>query len=197
MIKLFVKGNLSERHRITVRDQRGQILYLIEGHWGRKDDIINLYQLNGKLILQAKQIKLSPLPVFDLFAKGYKIGTIRKHPGLFGLRDSFFTIHPQKWVIAGDFEELYFTAHKENKLVMECEKIIKNGQEIFFLEVANRADIPLSSLLTVLLDHYARRSDEESHYKELSHGDFDFGFLSHTQHVMNIIDQEYICTKTR
>lgn len=194
MIEIFVKGNVRNRQRMTVRDNRGQILYLLEGQWGRKDDIIDLYQLNGELVLQARQMKMSPLPVFDLYDHLAKIGTIRKHPGLFGLRDSFFTIHPQKWVVAGDFEDLYFTVHKDNHLVMECEKIIKNNCDIFFLEIENEEDIPLSSLLTVLLDHYARKNDEETYYEELSQGDFDFGFLSHTRHQPS---KKYVYTKTR
>lgn len=197
MIQLFVKENKNEPHRMTVRDTRGQILYLIKGRWGRKDDSITLSELDGSLILQAKQVRMSPFPIFELFDHQDKIGIIRKHPGLFGLRDSFFTIHPQKWVIAGDFEELYFTAHQNNQLIMECEKILKDDREMFLLYVEKEEDIPLSSLLTVILDHYARKKDEEEYYQELRQGDLDLGFLSHSNYSVLYSNKKHISTKTR
>src|SRR5699024_3694723 len=127
MVKLFIKENKTNNQRMTVRDDRGQILYLIEGRWGRKGDIITLQALGTENHLTAKQNKLSPLPTFDLSNQDEKLGYIRKYPGLFGISDSYFTVQPNQWVITGDFEELYFTAHYKNELVMECEKIQKNS----------------------------------------------------------------------
>lgn len=178
MMQLFIKENQRNKHRMTVRDDRGQILYLIEGHWGRKDDIVTLQALDSEAYLSAKQSKLSPLPTFELTTQDEKIGIVRKHPGLFGIRDSYFTVHPHKWVITGDFEELYFTAYYENDLIMECEKIQKNSCNYFELIVENDEDVPLCSLITVLLDHYSRKKQEEERTEMSEEDVYDLGFFN-------------------
>ena len=178
MRQLFIKENQRNNQRLTVRDTRGQILYLIEGRWGRKDDIVSLQTIQGTECLQAKQVKLSPLPIFEITAQDENVGVIRKHPGLFGIRDSYFTLHPHRWVITGDFEELYFTAYKNNDLIMECEKIQKNSSDYFELVVEQDEDIQLCSLITVLLDHYARKKNEEEQADCPADDAYNLGFLN-------------------
>ncbi|HIZ71577.1 MAG TPA: hypothetical protein H9808_07440 [Candidatus Atopostipes pullistercoris] len=178
MRQLFIKQNQQNNQRLTVRDTRGQILYLIEGRWGRKDDIVSLQTIHGKECLQAKQVKLSPLPIFEVTAQNEDIGVIRKHPGLFGIRDSYFTLHPHHWVITGDFEELYFTAYNNNDLIMECEKIQRNSSDYFELIVEQDDDIQLCSLITVLLDHYARKKKEEEQADCPADDAYNLGFMN-------------------
>lgn len=178
MIQLFIYNKPTDKKHLTVRDTRGQILYLIEGSWGRKDDLLTLSTLQGELLLSAKQNKLSPLPNFDLTAQGEKVGTIRKHPGLFGIRDSFFTVHPQEWMVTGDFEELYFTIHQDNHLLGECEKLMTKGSDIFSLQLENEEDAPLGSLLTALLDHYSRKHTEDDEFEEFYQANYRLGFLN-------------------
>ena len=176
MIQLFIKESHQNNQRLTVRDNRGQILYIIEGRWGRKDDLMTLHALGSDQYIKAKQSKLSPLPTFELSTEKEKIGTIRKHPGLFGIRDSYFTVHPLEWIITGDFEELYFTAYYKNDLIMECEKITKNTCNYFELFVTEAEDVPLCSLITALLDHYVRGKQED--LDDTSEITYDLGFLN-------------------
>lgn len=182
MVKLFIKENKTNNQRMTVRDDRGQILYLIEGRWGRKDDIVTLSALGTEDYLTAKQNKLSPLPTFDLNNQDEKLGHIRKHHGLFGIRDSYFTVSPHQWIITGDFEELYFTAHHKNELIMECEKVQKNNCDYFELIVMNEDDVPLCALITVLLDHYVRRKKEEERTDSFEEESYNLGFLNNFHH---------------
>lgn len=181
MKQLFIKENQTNNQRMTVRDDRGQILYLIEGRWGRKDDMVTLQALNSDQFLRAKQNKLSPLPLFDLCTQDEKLGVIRKHPGLFGIRDSYFTVHPYEWVITGDFEELYFTAHHKNELIMECEKIHMNRCDYFEVLVENEEDVPLCALITVLLDHYSRKKQEEQQMDFVEERTHHLGFSNNIQ----------------
>lgn|SRR5699024_2137741 len=197
MRQLFIKENQRNNQRMTVRDTRGQILYLIEGRWGRKDDIITLRTLKGKEYLRAKQSKLSPLPVFEITAQSEKIGIIRKHPGLFGIRDSYFTLHPHKWIITGDFEDLYFTAYYNNDLIMECEKIQKNSCDYFELLVENDEDVPLCSLITVLLDHYSRKKKEEEQTEISSEDAYNLGFLNNISCSIQYVSENHHTMKTR
>lgn len=197
MIRLFVKENKGDSHRLTVRDDNGQILYLIEGYWGRKNDIINLFSLQGDLILQAKQINFSPFFQFELFQAKEKIGTIRKHPGFFGLRDAFFTIQPQNWLIKGDFEKLYFEVFKEEQRIMTATKMISNANYLFSLKIKKEEDLALASLVTVLLDHYSREKGTFENYDELEQNGYNLGFLNYKSYPNFSINKEKILKKTR
>lgn len=197
MIRLFIKENKGCRHRLTVQDESGQILFLIEGYWGRKNDIISLFSLHGDLILQAKQINLSPFFQFELCQANEKIGTIRKHPGFFGLRDAFFTIQPQNWLIKGDFEKLYFEVFKEEKKIMTATKMIGNANFLFSLNIKKGEDLVLASLITVLLDHYSRDKGTVDSYDELEQNGYNLGFLNYQSYPNFYFNQEKILKKTR
>lgn len=197
MIRLLVKENKMDKHRLTVRDDSGQILFLIEGRWGRKNDIINLFDIHGDLILQAKQINLSPFFQFELFQARNKIGTIRKHPGFFGLRDAFFTIQPQNWLIKGDFEELYFEVFKEEKMIMTATKMISNANFLFSLYIKQDEDFALASLVTVLLDHYSREKDAIDNFEELEQNGYNLGFLNYKSYPNFYFNKEKLLKKTR
>lgn len=197
MIRLFVKENKVDSHRLTVQDSNGQILYLIEDYWGRKDDIINLFNIQGDLILQAKQINLSPFFQFDLFQAQEKIGTIRKHPGFFGLRDAFFTIQPQSWLIKGDFENLYFEVFKEEKIILTVRKLLNNANYLYSLNIKKDEDLALASLITGLLDHYSRKKGTAEDYEELEQSEYNLGFLNYKSYPNFYINKEKILKKTR
>ncbi len=197
MIRLFVKENKGDKHRLTVRENNGQILFLIEGRWGRKNDTINLFSLHGDLILQAKQINLSPFFQFELFQTSEKIGTIRKHPGFFGLRDAFFTIQPQNWLVKGDFEELYFEVFKDDKIIMTATRMCSSANYLFSVMVKNEEDLALASLLTVLLDHYSRDKGAVDTVDELAQNNYNLGFLNYQSYPNFYFNQEKILKKTR
>lgn len=197
MIRLFVKENKGEKHRLTVHDENGQILILIEGRWGRKNDSINLSNLHGDLILQAKQINFSPFFQFELLQAGEKVGTIRKHPGFFGLRDAFFTIQPQNWLIKGDFEKLDFQAFREDEKIWTVTKINSRGNYLFSLTIKKEEDSALAALVTVLLDHYSRDKDTVESYEELEQNGYNLGFLNYQSYPHFYINQHRLLKKTR
>lgn len=183
MIQLFIKESTRNNQRMTVRDDRGQIIYIIEGRWGRKNDITSIYELNGDLIMSVKQTKSTPLPVFQLYTKDKDIASIRKHPGLFGLRDSYFTIHPLNWTVTGDFEELYFTVHNnDQELIMECEKEIFSGYTVYELQIDKDAHAPACALLATLFDPHSRNKSEDEQRSEFTESNYDFGFNAFELH---------------
>ena len=177
MMKLFIKENIKNNQRMSVRDSRGQIVYIIEGRWGRKKDKMSIYETNGTHILSMVQVKGSPIPVFELREEKKHIGTMRKHPGLFGIRDSYFTLHPHKWIITGDFEDLYFTTHKENELIMECEKDANHGLTVYEVDIKYEEDAPLSALITTLFDHYSRRRVDNKEPDNIFRDNYELGFF--------------------
>ncbi len=177
MIQLFIKESTRNSQRMTVRDDRGQILYIIEGRWGRKNDVTSIYTFDGDLIMSVKQTKNTPFPIFKLKdSDGESMATMRKHPGLFGIRDSYFTIQPLDWVVKGDFEELYFTVYKEKQFIMECEKDIYNNYTVYELSIQNEEDAPLCALISILFDPHARNKVEDEQNESYEKSDYDFGF---------------------
>ena len=178
MIPLFIKQHNKNNQRITVRDNRGQILYIIERRWGRKNDIVSLYNLEGDLLISVKQTKQTPFPVFTIRAEQEEIGTMRKHPGLFGIRDSYFSLYPHEWMVTGDFEEAYYTVTKENELIMECEKDLYQQYAIYNLMVDKEENIPLCAIISTLFDPYSRIKGDQEDTDTLADSDYDLGFNS-------------------
>lgn len=197
MIQLFINQDKKESHRFTVRDKQGQILFLIQGNWGREGDSVNLFSLDANLLLQAKQVNMSPFFKFDLFHKQKKLGAFRKHPGFFGLRDAFFTVQPYDWIIRGDFEKLDFTAFEKEQEIFKVSKLLKYGNALYSLKVKREEDIQLASLLSILLDHYSRKKQGDRAYQEVNEGQYNLGFLNyriHSKLFLNL-DKEKLVNK--
>lgn len=200
MMQLFIKESNKNNQRMTVRDDRGQILYIIEGHWGRKNDITSIYELNGKLLLSVKQIKNTLFPVFLIFEEGEEIACMRKHPGLFGIRDSYFTISPLNWVVTGDFDNLYFKVNENQQLIMECEKDIYGHYAVYELNVMDEKNAAICALISTIFDHHLRVKDEDETKYEGLNGEYTLGFNNFSLiHQIKHIPIKYtpLNTKTR
>lgn len=197
MIQLFVDEDRNKSHRFTVRDDSGNILYLIEGYWGKKDDIVNLFSLNGNLLLQAKQVNMSPFFKFDLIHEQEKVGSFRKHPGFFGLRDAFFTIQPKDWIIKGDFEILNFTTFKNGQEIIKTSKLLKEANYLYSLKVKREEDLVLASLLSILLDHYSRKKGNDIAYDKLSQKNYNLGFLNYKIQSKLYLDKKELIKKRK
>ena len=125
-----------------------------------------------------KQTKQTPFPVFTIRAEQEEIGTMRKHPGLFGIRDSYFSLYPHEWMVTGDFEEAYYTVTKENELIMECEKDLYQQYAIYNLMVDKEENIPLCAIISTLFDPYSRIKGDQEDTDTLADSDYDLGFNS-------------------
>lgn len=179
MIQLYIDEDQMENHHFSVKNQTGEIQYLIEGYWGKKGDRINLLSKKGKLLLQAKQTNISPFFNFDLLYNREKIGSIRKHPGFFGLRDAFFTVHPKDWIVRGDFEKVHFSIFKEEEEIAKINKLLKHANYRYSLKIKARKDGALISLLAILFDHYSRNKGREEKIEELFQKNYKFGFINY------------------
>lgn len=194
MIQLFINEDKKQLHHFTVKDSHGQILYLIEGYWGRKGDQVNLLSLHGSLILQAKQANFSPFFKFDLLADTEVIGSFRKHPGLFGLRDAFFSVQPNDWIIRGDFDQLYFTTFQNQQAIIKTNKL-RHANALYSLKVLHKKDIPLASLLAVLLDHHVRKKQQSPAYETFIQRNYNVGFLNYETHSKLVAAKRESLTK--
>lgn len=195
MYKLYIYGRIDQNHRLTVRDERGQIHYLIDGSLNKQ--LVTLSTITGENILSAKQIVFSPLPLFHLFKNEKKIATVRKHPGLFGVRDSYFSVHPQSWTITGDFINTDLTIHHKKKTIAKCKKIFIDEYELFQLELKEDTDAPLTSLLVVLLDYYSHLRTENEDTQNNTNHNYRFGLFYYNSTLPTKISTKIYKMKTR
>lgn len=195
MYKLYIYGRIDQNHRLTVRDERGQIHYLIDGSSNKQ--LVTLSTITGENILSAKQIMFSPLPLFHIFANDRKIATVRKHPGLFGVRDPYFAVQPQSWTVTGDFINTNLTIHHKKKAIAKCKKIFIDEYELFQLDLKEETNAPLASLLVVLLDYYSHlRTENEDTQKNNNHN-YGFGFFYYNPTLPTKITTKICKIKTR
>lgn len=182
MFHLFIDEDKKKKNHFIVKNNSGKILYLIEGYWGRKDDTIRLFNLKKEFILQAKQVNLSPFFQFNIFQRGQKIASFRKHPGFFGLRDAFFTLQPNDWLIEGNFEKVNFIAFKNNQKIIKINKLLSHANYLYSLKVKNKNDFALASLLSILLDHYSRKKIKSNEFGKNFEKNYRLGLMNYQIH---------------
>lgn len=157
MVRLFVnKEYQTLQDRMIVKDTAGEKIYLIVGKWGRLGDRLTVYSMDGKRIVEARQVKLSVFPKFRLFQDGKKIGTIKKRQGLRGMAHPYFTVTRLNWIITGDYDKQIFSVKRFGKQILSIEKCVSFTGEFYILDFQNEKIAPVACLISQLLDHYGQ-----------------------------------------
>lgn len=176
VVRLFIKEEyMSIQNRMLVKDEEGKDTYLIVGKWGRAGDSLSIYTMGGDRLVEAKQQKLSIFPKFDLLIDGEKICSVKKHPGLFGIKNPYFTVSKFQWLITGDFIAQQYTVRKKSKVIMKLEKSCSFMGNLFSLTISNDEVAPLCCILAVIVDHYS--PSKESVFEEFKQKQYSLGFL--------------------
>ncbi|MFO8069482.1 MAG: hypothetical protein R6U02_05865 [Alkalibacterium sp.] len=156
MVRLFIKPeHMSKQDRLIVTDTTGQEVYLIVGKWGRVGDKLSVFSLDGERLIDVKQVILSLFPKFRLFKDGNKIGSLKKRPGLRGIKNPFFTITRLNWIITGNYDKQQFTVSRFGKKIGTIDKSVTYMGEFYCVDFIKEQDIPVALAIAVLLDHYA------------------------------------------
>lgn len=176
MVRLFIKKEYETiQDRMIVTSDSGEKLYLIVGKWGRLGDKLSVYSMNGKRIVEARQVVLSVFPKFRIYQDGNKIGTIKKRPGLQGLRKPYFTVTRLNWVITGDYDEQIFTVRRFTKNILTIEKHVSFTGEFSILTFENQNIAPVACLISQLLDHYGQ--DKAPLWNDLKQEKYSLSFM--------------------
>lgn len=177
MVRLFIKKEYETiQDRMIVTSESAEKLYLIVGKWGRLGDNLSVYSMDGKRIVEARQVVLSVFPKFRLYQDGNKIGTIKKRPGLQGLKKPYFTISQLNWVITGDYDEQVFTVRHFAKKILTIEKSVSYTGEFYILTFPNENIAPVACLISQLLDHYEQ--NKESLWNDMKQEKYSLGFMN-------------------
>lgn len=176
MVRLFIKEEyMSMQDRMIVKTESGQDIYLIVGKWGRKGDALSLYTMDGERLVEARQRKLSLFPKFDLFVDGQKRATIKKHPGLRGIKQPYFTISKLHWLITGDFLEQKYSIRRYTQLIMKLEKNYSFIGDFYSLNIYKEEVAPICCVLAVIVDHLSPNKD--TLWQHVKHKQYSLGFV--------------------
>lgn len=162
---------LQPPHHLIVRDIIGHEIYLIKGRWGRKSDHIELFSIEGDLLVKIKQKTLSLFPRFDIYDPRQKIATIQKHPGFLSLKPPYFTVKPLNWTISGNFEKRQYQIRSKTETLMTIQKVATSRGDHYYLFVYAENDEPLCVAISVIIDHWINEhqpqtlSDEDHNYQ--------------------------------
>lgn len=177
MVRMYIKTEYKTlQNRMIVMNESGDNVFLIVGKWGRLADKLSVYAMDGKRIVEARQVILSVFPKFRIYQDGKKVGTIKKRAGWRGVDQPFFTVTRLNWVISGDYDKQIFVARRFGKKVLEIEKSISFSGEFYTLTFQNEKIAPVACLISQLLDHY----DQEKIHAEnpLRQQRYSLGFMS-------------------
>lgn len=176
MTRLFIhKDYLSMQDRMIVKNEQGQEVYLLVGKWGRLGDKLTIYTIDGRRLVEAKQVLLSVFPKFRLYQDGKKIGSLKKRPGLSGIKKPYFTLTRLNWLISGDFDSQTFTVRRFGKKILTVQKATSYTGEQYVLTFQNDRLAPVACVVAPLLDHYDKNN--ESLFKEIKQQRYSLGFL--------------------
>lgn len=176
MVRLYIKTEYETiQDRMIVTTESGDKLYLIVGKWGRMGDKLSLYSMDGKRIVEAKQVILSVFPKFRLYQDGNKIGTIKKRPGLLGVNKPYFYISRLNWAISCNYDQQVFTVRRFAKKILSIEKMVSFTGDCYILTFDNEKIAPVACLISQLLDHYEQ--DKESIWDDLKQEKYSLSFM--------------------
>lgn len=166
---------MSMQNRMIVKDESGQDRYLIVGKWGRAGDALSIYSLDGTRLAEAKQKKLSVFPTFDLKVNDKKIASIKKRPGLRGIKQPYFTVSKLNWLITGNFVEQRYSVTHNTKVVMRLEKSYSFIGDFYSLQIEKEDWAPICCLISVVVDHYS--PNKGSLWQQFTQRQASLGFL--------------------
>lgn len=176
MVRLYIKQEfMSKQDRLIVSDPKGQEVYLIVGKWGRLADKLSVFAIDGSRLLDVRQVTLSVFPKFQFYVDAEKIGSLKKRPGIRGIKNPFFTLTGLNWVITGDYEKKRFTIRHLGKKIGTIDKNISYLGEFYTVNLVNEEDEPVACAVTVLLDHYAE--NKELVWKRRQQQKYSLGFM--------------------
>ncbi|WP_080147195.1 LURP-one-related/scramblase family protein [Marinilactibacillus piezotolerans] len=176
MVRLFINhAYMSMQNRMIVKSASGKDTYLIVGKWGRARDALSLYSMDGDRLVEAKQTLLSVFPKFDFYTDEHKIASVKKIPGLQGLKKPYYIVSHLDWIVTGDFIERQFTVKHHSQVIMRVEKHYSFQGDFYSLNIEREEYAPICCLLSVIIDHYS--SDRETLWQQYKKEKYSLSFM--------------------
>ncbi|MFV0559606.1 MAG: LURP-one-related/scramblase family protein [Enterococcus sp.] len=169
MSEFFIQEKqLSQATRTSVKDAKGQTLFLMVGRWGSKGDVLSLYTLKGDLVARIKQISLTFGTRFELYEGFEKIGTMQK---IFNWPGDFYYIHHLHWTAQGDIYNHHYQIHHFNQRIMAMNTETLFSGDYYVLNITDDADAPMCICIAAVLDYWLyHKNSQRKRQNKISFG---------------------------
>lgn len=196
MRQLYIKDRSTDLHGTTViRDIHGTSCYLLVGKWGMHHDVLSLYAISGELLAEVKQLSLGLLPKFALYVNRQRVGTVGK--GL-GFVQQVIYIHGINWIVVGSPVTSRYRVFRGSHIVFSIQPVEFSGGYCHELKVTNQKDEPLAILVASVLNHYARRGEQEPLWARFKKSTPDWGTsmsFSISNQLNNLVNKSKGCNR--
>lgn len=153
MRKLYFSRNSFAQGARIVRDAHNQSHYLLVGRWGRRQDALSLYAIQGELLAEIRQTTLGLLPKFDLYYNRQNVGSISKTLGFW---HEMLYIRKLRWIIMGSLSAENYRVYHGTELIMTMRPVVTTNGEAFELAITDQSTEPLCICIAAILDHWQK-----------------------------------------
>ena len=155
MQRFYLKSQgLENKGATTVSDENHNPKYLLVGKWGIKRDALSVYDMQGQLRAELKQIAVGLLPKFKLFLNNREVGTVTTPVGF--IRGLLY-VHNLRWIIIGDTVTCHFKVFHGLTKILEVNRVQINGSAYIELNVFVESNTPLFICLAAILDRWIQK----------------------------------------
>ncbi|MFB9768399.1 LURP-one-related/scramblase family protein [Lactiplantibacillus modestisalitolerans] len=148
----FSRNSFAEGARV-VRDAHKQSHYLLVGRWGRRQDALSLYAIQGELLAEIRQTSLGLLPKFDLYYNRQNVGSISK---TFGFWHEMLYVRKLRWIIMGSLSAEHYRIYHGTTLIMTMRPVVTTNGEAFELSISDQQLEPICICIAAILDHWQK-----------------------------------------
>ena len=146
---LFKQRVFSWLDSYDVYDEQGDTVFVVEGQigWGHR---LRISDVSGDHVGTVKEVILSFLPKFEIYAGERLLGSIRKEFKFFKPK---FTLDMNGWSIDGDwFEWDYTIRDASGRAVATISKQLLNWTDTYVIDVQDPADAVPALMVVIAID---------------------------------------------
>ncbi|MDR1012840.1 MAG: LURP-one-related family protein [Lactobacillales bacterium] len=156
MAKYFIQQKaLSSNARTLVQDENGKNIYILIGRWGKRNDKVSLYDLEGHLLSFIKQISVISGSRFSLYKSHEKVATMQKIPTL--KKDRYF-LSKLNWIASGNFSEHRYEIKHGRIIIMKMLGTHMLRGDFYSLIIPEKENASIAILISAVLDYWLYNS---------------------------------------
>jgi uncharacterized protein YxjI len=148
------KFRLAHQGASTVTDRNSQAVYLVVGKWGRRNDVLSVYAISGKLLAEIKQTGFGIFPCFKLYSHQQLVGNLRRYH--FGKKD-LLLVNKLNWMIVGDIYSFNYRIYHGRDLIMQLSEVSMLTGNYLELNISAVENESLCLCIVAILDYFAQK----------------------------------------
>ena len=161
---LYSRRNyLSNRGVNTIKDQAGNIVYILAGRWGMMPAVMEVYDLSNHVLAQIRQRSLGVLPRFELYnADQQMLGSIRRY---YRVGPEIHFISGLNWVMIGSSVSFNYRVYHGRTLIMTITSEAESHQQELAITIEQSENEAICLCLAAILDFWAKKPQNKKSLK--------------------------------